>query len=350
MGRADNFSFTFDDVLIRPSSSSIEPRDASLKNEAIRGISLPVPVLSAAMDRVTDAKLAIALGKAGGLGVLHRNWPIPSQIGGVKAIKKAGQLVAAACGPFDTERAQALEKAGADVVVIDCAHGHNQKVLKSAQAIARTLRRAKIVIGNVATAEAAQDIVRLRFADAIKVGVGPGSICTTRLVSGVGVPQLSAIMEVSKVARKAGIPVIADGGIRTSGDAAKAFAAGASAVMLGNMLAATYEAPGKRVRKNGKVYKRYRGMGSLSVLEEKRASDRYLNKGIRTVAEGVEGLVEIKGSVADVAASIAAGVQISMGYVGARTVQEFQKRAKFTFITQASLTENAPHSLAQILD
>lgn len=348
--QAHNTSFTFDDVLIRPAASAIEPRQASTRSEAIRGISLSVPILSAAMDRVTDARLAIALGKAGGLGVLHRNWPIAAQTRAVREIKKKKLLTAAACGPFDMERARALEKAGADVIVIDCAHGHNRKVLRSAQGIARKLKVAKILIGNVATAEAAHDIVRLKFADAIKVGVGPGSICTTRLISGVGVPQLSAIMEVAKVARRAGIPVIADGGMRTSGDVAKALAAGASAVMLGNMLAATTEAPGRRVTKNGTVYKSYRGMGSLSVLEERRTSDRYLNKGIRTVAEGVEGLVEIQGTVADVVSAIAAGVQISMGYVGAKNIAEFRRRAKFTFVTQASLTENAPHSLAHILD
>ena len=259
-----NEGFTFDDVLIRPAASAMEPAEASLKT-SIGGINLAVPFLSAAMDRVTETPMAIALGRLGGLGVLHRNCSIEEQVRMVKEVKSAGVRVAAACGPFATDRAKALDEAGCDVVVIDCAHGHNLNVVTSAKKIKKSLKHARMIFGNIATAEAAREACK--FADAIKVGVGPGSICTTRVISGVGVPQLSAILEVVSVAEKKGVPVIADGGIRTSGDIAKALAAGASAVMLGNLFAGTDETPGKIVEKNGGKYKEYRGMGSKSVIE-----------------------------------------------------------------------------------
>src|SRR3989344_2983311 len=248
--------FPFDDVLIRPAASRMEPSEASLKTN-IAGIELSVPFLSAAMDRVTEAPMAIALGKLGGLGVIHRNCSVEDQAAMVSEVKKAGVPAAAACGPFAAERADALEKAGCDVIVIDCAHGHNLNVVESAKKIKKNLKHAKMIFGNIATAEAAKDACT--FADAIKVGIGPGSICTTRIISGVGVPQLSAILEVVSVASKKGVPVIADGGIRTSGDIAKALAAGASAVMLGNLLAGTDETPGAIVEKGGMKFKEYRG-------------------------------------------------------------------------------------------
>lgn len=204
-------SFTFDDVLIRPAASAMEPAEASLKTN-IGGINLSVPFLSAAMDKVTEVRMAVALGKLGGLGVLHRNCSIEAQVKMVKEVKQAGVRVAAACGPFAADRAQALDDAGCDVVVIDCAHGHNLNVVASAKKIKKNLKNAKMIYGNIATAEAAKEACK--FADAIKVGVGPGSICTTRLISGVGVPQLSAILEVVAVASKKGVPVIADGGMR----------------------------------------------------------------------------------------------------------------------------------------
>jgi len=343
--------YTFDDVLIAPARSAIEPAAAKVGSAAARGLFLTVPVLSAAMDRVTDAKMAIALAKAGALGVLHRNCTAEEQVAMVKTVKKAGVMVAAACGPFDAERAQMLAKAGVDVVVIDCAHGHNIKVLKSAKSIkAKLPKDVKMIIGNIATAEAAADIIKMNFADGIKVGVGPGSICTTRLVSGVGMPQLTAVMDVVKVAKKAGIPVIADGGMRTSGDIAKALAAGASAVMTGNLFAGTIETPGRIVTKNGKKFKEYRGMGSRGVIEGKSGSERYLTKGRKAVPEGVLGLVPLKGSAADVVAELASGIQVAMGYVGAKDIPEFQKKAKFIRVTLASTVEGRPHSLSEVLD
>ena len=340
-------SFTFDDVLIRPAASAMEPAEASPAT-SIAGINLSVPFLSAAMDRVTEVPMAIALGKLGGLGVLHRNCGIEEQVRMVKEVKAAGVHVAAACGPFAADRAQALDEAGCDAIVIDCAHGHNLNVVASAKKIKKSLKRAKMVFGNIATYEAAKEACT--FADAVKVGVGPGSICTTRIISGVGVPQLSAILEVVSVASKKGVPVIADGGMRTSGDIAKALAAGASAVMFGNLLAGTDETPGNIVEKDGGKYKEYRGMGSKSVIESAAGKERYFTHGRKAVPEGVEALVPYKGPVADVVATLISGIQVGMGYVGARNLKEFHKKAKFIRITNASITEGKPHSLAGIVE
>ena len=337
--------FTFDDVLIRPAASRMEPSEASLKTN-IAGLELSVPFLSAAMDRVTEVPMAIALGKLGGLGVLHRNCSIEEQAGMVREVKKAGVAVAAACGPFAADRAKALDEAGCDFIVIDCAHGHNLNVVESAKKIKKSLKRAKMIFGNIATAEAAKDACT--FADAIKVGVGPGSICTTRIISGVGVPQLSAILEVVSVASKRKVPVIADGGMRTSGDIAKALAAGASAVMLGNLLAGTEETPGKIVEKNGEKFKEYRGMGSASVIKSAAGQERYFTHGRKAVPEGVEALVPYKGPVSDVVATLISGIQVGMGYAGAKTLPEFSKKAQFIRITHASIAEGKPHSLSHI--
>ena len=257
-------------------------------------------------------------------------------------------MVGAACGPFDKERALALEKAGAAIVSIDCAHGHNLNVIKSARAIKKSLNSTQLIFGNIATAEAAEAVAN--FADAIKVGVGPGSICTTRLVSGVGVPQLSAIMEVASVAKKYKIPVIADGGMRTSGDIAKAIAAGASTVMLGNLFAGAKEAPGKIVKRGGKELKEYRGMGARTVIESSSASERYLTKGRKAVPEGVDALIPVKGPVAEIVAELGSGVQVTMGYIGAATLSELSSKAQFIRVTSASLSENAPHSLSYVIE
>src|SRR3989344_2655571 len=321
--------FTFDDVLIRPAASAMEPGEASLKTN-IGGLALSLPFLSAAMDRVTEARMAIALGKLGGLGIIHRNCSVEVQAKMVREAKKAGVLVGAACGPFH----------------VDCAHGHNLNVVASAKRIKKNLKHAKMIYGNIATAEAAR--AACTFADAVKVGVGPGSICTTRLISGVGVPQLSAIMEVAAVASKKGVPVIADGGIRTSGDIAKALAAGASAVMLGNLLAGTDESPGRIVRKGGKRFKEYRGMGSEAVIKSAAGAERYFTHGRKAVPEGVEALVPCRGPVADVAAGLASGVQVGMGYVGARIPPNFGRRADFARPPSPFISEGTPPAPAHI--
>lgn len=343
--------FTFDDVLIAPAASSMEPAEASLET-TLCGIDLKVPFLSAAMDRVTEEDMAIELGKLGGLGVIHRNCSIDVQLKIVKHVKEAGVKVAAACGPFAADRAEALDKARCDVIVIDCAHGHNLNVVASAKKIKKNLKHAKMIFGNIATAAAAKEACS--FADAVKVGVGPGSICTTRVISGVGVPQLSAIIDVVSVAEKKKVPVIADGGMRTSGDIAKALAAGASAVMLGNLLAGTDEAPGNIVeldlpaQAGGKKFKEYRGMGSKSVIESAAGRERYFTHGRKAVPEGVEALVPYKGPVSDVVATLVSGIQVGMGYAGACTLKEFHKSAKFIRITNASIAEGKPHSLSGI--
>jgi IMP dehydrogenase len=337
--------FTFDDVLIRPAASAMEPSEAKLETR-IAGVSLALPFLSAAMDKVTEANMAITLGKLGALGVLHRNCSIEEQVAMVKKVRKAGVPVAAACGPFAEERAYALDAAGVSAIVIDCAHGHNLNVVKSAKKIKKHLKKAQMIYGNIATGEAARAVCG--FVDAVKVGVGPGSICTTRVISGVGVPQLSAIMEVAAAAKKYKTPVIADGGIRTSGDIAKALAAGASAVMCGNLFAGTDEAPGVIVKKDGQMFKEYRGMGSQSVIKSASGRERYFTHGRKAVPEGVEALVPYKGPVSEIIAALASGVQVGMGYAGARTIPEFQRKVHFIRITHASIAEGKPHSLEKI--
>jgi IMP dehydrogenase len=349
MGKVHSKKFlTFDDVLIRPAESTVEPREANVETLLAKGFSLKIPIVSAAMDKVTESAMAIALGKLGGIGIIHRSNTLEDEVAMVREAKKAGVAVGAACSAFDLERALALKAAGADIISIDSAHGHNLNVVAGAKKIKKAIGKTPLLVGNIATAEAAKELVK--FADGIKVGIGPGSICTTRIVSGVGVPQLSAIMDVVSIARKANVPVIADGGIRNSGDIAKALGAGASVVMLGNMLAGTDASPGKIVTIDGRRFKEYRGMGSMAVLKKGKANDRYLGTSKGIVPEGVSALVAYSGTLDEVVERLVGGIRVSMGYVGAKNMKEFEKRVEFQIVSGASVKENNPHSLAKVLE
>ena len=260
---------------------------------------------------------------------------------------KSGNLrVAAAVGPFDMNRAMMLAEAGADAIIVDCAHGHNMHVVQGVKDIKGSVS-CDVIAGNIATAAAARELVD--FVDGIKVGIGPGSICTTRIVAGVGVPQVSAIANVCDIADPAGVPVIADGGVKYSGDVAKAIVAGASSVMMGSMFAGTDEAPGKIIVVKGRRYKQYRGMGSLGVMTSGQSSDRYFQKkGIgatKYVPEGVEGATPYVGSVTDVIYQTIGGLKSAMGYTGSKDIESMRKNARFVRITAAGLKESHPHDI-----
>ena len=457
--------YTFDDVLLIPQGTEVEPKDVDVSTQITPKIRLNIPILSAAMDTVTEWEMAIGMARLGGLGVIHRNMSIEEQAEMVRRVKREetveevitispeetidyalflmeregidglpvidnGELVgivtktdittregervkevmtkdvitakesasveeimalmiensidrvpivdddgklvgiitigdllarkkhrnavrdeegrlivAAAVSPFDIKRALALDKAGADVIVIDTAHAHNLKAIKAMKEIKNKVG-AELIVGNIANPKAVDD---LTFADAVKVGIGPGSICTTRIVAGVGVPQITAISMVADKAVEYGIRVIADGGIRYSGDIVKAIATGADAVMLGNLLAGTKEAPGREITINGRRYKQYRGMGSLGAMM-KGGAERYYQKGhMKTrkfVPEGIEGVVPYKGKVSEVLYQLVGGLRAGMGYVGAKNIKELKEKSEFVIITHAGVRESHPHDIA----
>lgn len=466
-------SLTFDDVLLEPQASWLEPSEADIRSRFSKKINVNIPLVSAAMDTVTEATMAITLAREGGIGVIHRNMTAERSlqevtfvkqaeelierdvlyvessatvsdaerimhqysIGGVPVIEKgkiigivsrrdvraivqkrgdekitaimtkkpivadenitsekaleimytnkverlpvvdkkgklmgiitmqdilekrqypnasrdaSGSLrVAAAVGPFDFTRAELLDQNGVDALVVDCAHGHNMKVVAAVKDIKGSVK-ADVIAGNIATKEAAIALVDAGV-DGIKVGIGPGSICTTRIVAGTGVPQITAVASVAEIANPAGIPIISDGGIRFSGDVAKAIAAGADTVMMGSMFAGTDESPGKVISMKGRRYKQYRGMGSLGVMSTGESSDRYFQKkGIgstKFVPEGVEGVTPYVGHVSEVIYQLIGGLKSAMGYTGSKTVDDMHKRARFVRITNAGMTESHPHNI-----
>ncbi|MDQ7038876.1 MAG: IMP dehydrogenase [Aquificota bacterium] len=468
-------ALTFDDVLLVPDYSEVLPHEVDVSTHITPKIKLNIPIVSAAMDTVTEARLAIALAREGGIGIIHRNMSIEDQakevekvkksesgmildpvtvepdatvrealsimerfkISGVPVVDKGGKLVgiltnrdlrfvqptdydkpvhlfmtkenlitaeegitleeataifqkykieklpivdregrikglitikdivkrmqypnackdeigrlrvgaAVGTGEEALERVSALVEAGVDLIVIDTAHGHSKRVIETLERIKASFPDLQVVAGNVATAEGTKALIDAG-ADAVKVGVGPGSICTTRIVAGVGVPQLTAIMEAYSVAREHNIPIIADGGIRYSGDIVKALAAGASAVMLGNLLAGTEEAPGETIYYQGRAYKVYRGMGSLGAMSSRISSDRYgQDKMEKFVPEGIEGRVPYKGKLKDVVFQLVGGLRAGMGYTGARNIRELQEKAKFVRITWAGYRESHVHDV-----
>ena len=465
---------TFDDVLLRPAESDILPSQAITRTRLTRDIGLNIPILSAAMDTVTESGMAIVMAQLGGIGVLHRNLTVEEQCDAVRRVKRfesgmvvnpitirpdatlgeaqalmthhrisgipvtdvtgrlrgilthrdvrfadnpaqpveelmtrdnlatvsegvssdearrllhqrriekllvvdeayrciglitvkdiekavlhpdatkdgSGRLRVAAAttvGDKGFERTEALVDAECDVIIIDTAHGHNREVAKAVERVKKLSNSVQVIAGNVATAEATRALVGAG-ADAVKVGIGPGSICTTRIVAGVGVPQLTAVMESAKAAGD--VPVIADGGLRTSGDAAKALAAGASAVMIGSLLAGTEEAPGETFLYQGRAYKAYRGMGSVGAMA-RGSADRYFQQDIKDqmklVPEGIEGQVPYKGPARDVVHQLVGGIKAAMGYTGSATIADLKERARFIRITNAGLSESHVHDVS----
>ena len=362
------FGLTFDDVLLTPGFSDFSRKDINLSTKFSRRIKISIPLVSAPMDTVTESKLAIELAKLGGIGIIHRNLTIEDQVFEVKKVKNRKLLVGAAVGASKgfEERVKALIKAKTDVIVLDSAHGFTNVMISAIRFIKKTYPKIDIIAGNIATADGARALIAAG-ADGLRVGMGPGAICTTRIISGMGVPQITAIMETFRIAKKFRIPIIADGGIKYSGDMVKALAAGASTVMMGGFFAASLEAPGKlitlkqqelpsRFQKISQIkkyyqFKEYRGMGSEGAMKKGtqiRSEDEFHGKNYKDrvlVAEGVEGLVQVKGKVSDLVDQAIGGIKSGMYYVGAKNILELWKKAKFIRITQASLTESHPHDI-----
>ena len=342
-------SLTFDDVLLLPQYSNVLPSQTDISLELTKKIKLKVPFLSSAMDTVTEAKMAIAMAKAGGIGIVHRNLNIKKQTDEIALVKKRKLLVGAAVGTNneDIKRAKSLIDGGCDLIIIDTAHGHSEKVLNTLYKLKKIRGTVPICVGNIATGEAAKKLFD-SGADIIKVGIGPGSICTTRMVAGIGVPQISAIKDVRQALKNKKIKIISDGGIKFSGDLAKALAAGADAIMMGSIFAGTDESPGKKLKIKGKIYKQYRGMGSIGAMSSGSAN-RYFQKKFKDktkfVPEGVEGRVEYKGNVSKIIYQLQGGLRSSMGYIGAKNLNQIKKNAKFIKITKAGFYESMVHSV-----
>jgi len=466
-------ALTFDDVLLEPRESYVEPNQVDVRTRFSKHIKLNIPIVSAAMDTVSRSDLATALARAGGISVIHRNMSAEAEAEEIRIVKREAKLierkvltvnsdatiaevgnflhmhgiggvpvlegekivgivsrsdmrafgfdrghesiktimtknpitandsitsdeafdlmyankverlpiveengrllgiismqevlnkrqyqdairdtagglrVAASVGPFDLERAHLLEEAGADAIVVDCAHAHNMNVVRSVGEIKDSVS-CDVVVGNIATAKAAEELLKYEI-DGLKVGIGPGSICTTRVVAGVGVPQITAIASVAEIAAPYDVPIIADGGIRFSGDIAKAIAAGADSVMMGNLFAGTDEAPGQVVTMQGRKYKRYRGMGSLGVMSSGVSSDRYFQRKdigkTKFVPEGVEGVTPYVGAVSDVIYQLVGGLKSAMGYTGSATITDMHKKTSFVRISAAGYKESHPHTI-----
>jgi IMP dehydrogenase len=357
-------ALTYDDVLLVPQFSEILPSDIDLKSELLPGLFLHTPILSSAMDTVTENRMAIEMALNGGLGVIHKNMDIDRQVEQLSAVKsyqydtkkfsnastdEQGRLLVACATGVGTEgydRAVSLIKNACDIIVLDTAHGHSARVGETIKRIKSDYPQVRIIGGNIATAQACQFLVDCG-ADAVKIGVGPGSICTTRIIAGIGFPQLQSLLNCSEYCRNNNIPMIADGGIKYSGDIVKALAAGSSAVMLGSLLAGTDESPGDKIEMNGKIYKSYRGMGSLPAMK-KGSKERYGQDNVtdkKLVPEGVEAGVEYKGSVKDILGQLIGGIKSGMGYLGVSKLSNLYAHSRFIKLSANGLAENHPHSV-----
>jgi IMP dehydrogenase len=343
-------ALTFDDVTLAPKYSEVLPSDVDTSIILTKFLKLKIPILSSAMDTVTESKMAIAISKAGGIGVIHRNLEINKQLQEIRKVKRQKLLVGAAVGAGlkEFKRAEAILKENIDMIVVDTAHGHTKKVSEIIKFIKKKKnKRTALCAGNIATAEAAKFLHRLGV-DIIKVGIGPGSICTTRLVAGIGVPQLSAVLNVRNGIKNKNVKIISDGGIKYSGDLAKAFAAGADAVMIGSLLAGSDETPGKIIKKNGKLFKSFRGMGSVGAMN-KGSADRYFQSKQKDISkyvpEGVEGLAQYKGKVDGIIYKLIGGLRSSMGYLGSKQIKYLRKNPQFVKITKAGFYESMVHNV-----
>lgn len=361
-------ALTFDDVLLVPGYSETHPNSIDLSTRLTKGIKLNIPLISAAMDTVTESRLAIAIARMGGVGVIHKNLSIEDQCLEIKKVKtqetsstskevehhssnsdqRGRLLVGAALGvsPELMERAGALVSLEVDFFCLDSSHGHSLGVIQSIKDLKKKFPSVPLLAGNVATYEGAKALIEAG-ADCIKIGIGPGSICTTRIVTGAGMPQLTAIAEASRACREKQIPCIADGGIKCSGDISKAIAAGADSVMLGGLFAGTEESPGDTITFEGRTYKSYRGMGSLAAMKAG-SKDRYFQENAdlnKLVPEGIEGQVPFKGKLEDVVIQLVGGLRAGMGLSGSSNVQDFIMRSRFVQITNAGLKESHAHDV-----
>lgn len=356
-------ALTFDDVLLVPQYSEITPDMADVSTKLTNTFKMNVPFLSAAMDTVSEHKLVTALALAGGLGVIHKNMSIADQAKEVEMVKnyefdneknksvlidKKGRLcVGAAIGVTADmmDRVHALMDAGVDVFVLDSAHGDSKNIINAIKNLRLEYPSMELIAGNVATYEGALDLMKAG-ASAVKVGMGPGSICTTRIIAGIGVPQLQAVMDCARASKEMNVPIIADGGIKYSGDVVKALAAGANTVMLGGLFATCEEAPGDIYESNGKKYRTYRGMGSIEAMA-KGSTDRYFQTGHKKfVAEGVQGIVEVKTTVEELVFQLIGGLKAGMGYCGSKDIPTLQEKGTFIKITNNALLESHPHDIS----
>lgn len=356
-------ALTFDDVLLVPQYSEITPDMADVSTKLTNTFKMNVPFLSAAMDTVSEHKLVTALALAGGLGVIHKNMSIADQAKEVEMVKnyefdneknkrvlidKKGRLcVGAAIGVTADmmDRVHALMDAGVDVFVLDSAHGDSKNIINAIKNLRLEYPSMELIAGNVATYEGALDLMKAG-ASAVKVGMGPGSICTTRIIAGIGVPQLQAVMDCARASKEMNVPIIADGGIKYSGDVVKALAAGANTVMLGGLFATCEEAPGDIYESNGKKYRTYRGMGSIEAMA-KGSTDRYFQTGHKKfVAEGVQGIVEVKTTAEELVFQLIGGLKAGMGYCGSKDIPTLQEKGTFIKITNNALLESHPHDIS----